>query len=119
TDGSHFFSATEIRKAAIALKSNGKGARGAMPTLDNFSDGENAVVGKGINQVAMRCTARRHRIHWQLVPVPRLAGYFQIKNRFTGWCIDADGEDLKPGGKIHMVECRQVDNQFWIPESVR
>ena len=118
TAGSHFYFGDRDPQNCYRVEQENQGGRVSMPTLRPNREGQNAVVGRGITQVNFQCMATVHRIHWRLVPVPRLAGFYQIQNRYTGDCIDADNNDRKPEGKIQALGCRQVDNQFWKLEPV-
>jgi hypothetical protein len=118
TAGSHFYFGERDTKNCYRLEQENRGGRVSMPTLDSHSDGDNAVVGKGLTEVDLNCMATLNRIHWKLVPVKRLAGFYQIQNKSIGTCIDADDNSRRPEGKIQALGCAQVENQFWTLEAV-
>jgi hypothetical protein len=72
------------------------------------------VTGIGFNQLDPTCRPSILGVQWQLVPVPRMPGFFQIKNEQTGQCIDADNNNLTPAGLITPQACQAVTNQFWM-----
>jgi hypothetical protein len=72
------------------------------------------VTGVGINQVDLTCPPAARGLQWQLVPVPGMPDFFQIKNQQTGQCIDADNNHLEPAGKVTPQACQSVNNQFWM-----
>jgi hypothetical protein len=77
---------------------------------------DSKVMGVGFNQLDTTCRPAILSVQWQLVPVPGFPGYFWIKNEQTGQCIDADRNNLTPGGIISpqaFQACPHCDNQFW------
>lgn len=61
------------------------------------------------------CQAGADQYHWDLVPVDTSSGRrFQIKNKLTGQCMDADNNSRTGGGKVQPLDCRNVNNQHFV-----
>ncbi len=66
------------------------------------------------------CQAGADQYHWNLVPVQTPSGKrFQIQNKLTGLCIDADDNTRRGGGKVQPLDCRNVPNQLFELERIR
>jgi hypothetical protein len=98
------FTVTPAADGCYVIREAGSG-KIAMQSDNPDHEDPMSIVGRGSTEV--RCSAKSL---WQIQQ--RSAGLW-IRNKQTGLCIDVDGSDLHGEGRIHMLDCRDIGNQYW------